>query len=95
LYSAAAKAGDTATPEEDVEVDWHYTCFVPSPHDHVLLELDGDRWGPLEHTYLESNGRDFSEKAREVIKKEYFGKAEGGEREGMFSVLALVREKSD
>jgi hypothetical protein len=57
--------------------------------------LDGDRWGPLEHTYLESNGRDFSEKAREVIKKEYFGKAEGGEREGMFSVLALVREKSD
>ncbi|KAI4849918.1 hypothetical protein E4T44_03051 [Aureobasidium sp. EXF-8845] len=92
LYSAAANAGDTATPEQDVEVDWHYTCFVPDPDMRALLELDGDRWGLLEHAILESDERDFSEKAREVIKKEYFGKAEGGGREGMFSVLALVRE---
>lgn len=95
MYSAAAKAGDTATPEQDVEVDWHYTCFIPSADHRVLFELDGDRWGPFKHTSLESDGRDFSEKAREVIKKEYFGMADGGRREGMFSVLALVREKSD
>ncbi|KAI4849910.1 hypothetical protein E4T44_03056 [Aureobasidium sp. EXF-8845] len=94
LYTTAAKQGDTATPEQDDEVDWHYTCFVPSLDDRVLLELDGDRWGPYEHTFQESDGRSFSEKARDVIKKEYFGKAEGGGREGMFSVLALVREES-
>jgi ubiquitin carboxyl-terminal hydrolase L3 len=94
LYSAAAKQGDTATPEEDVEVDWHYTCFVPDSNMRVLLELDGDRWGSLKHAILENDGENFSEKAREVIKQEYLEKGQEGGREGMFSVLALVKEPS-
>jgi ubiquitin carboxyl-terminal hydrolase L3 len=93
FYTAAAKQGDTATPEENVEVDWHYTCFVPNPDMHMLLELDGDRWGPLERGDLAQDVSDFGLKAREVIKKDYFEKVEEGGREGMFSVLALVREK--
>jgi hypothetical protein len=92
LYTAAANQGDTATPEEDAEVDWHYTCFVSGPDDRVLLELDGDRWGPFGRGILAEDGNNFDERAREVI-KEYFEKAKGSEREGMFSVLALVREK--
>jgi ubiquitin carboxyl-terminal hydrolase L3 len=90
LYTAAANAGDTATPEESVEVEWHYTCFVPDPDTQRLLELDGDRWGPLERAVLDDKTGGFGIKAREVIEKEYFEVARGTEKEGMFSVLALV-----
>jgi ubiquitin carboxyl-terminal hydrolase L3 len=89
LYTAAANQGDTVIPEEGVEVEWHYTCFVPDLSTQRLLELDGDRWGPLEHAVLDDEQGVFDVKAREVIKKEYLEKDNGG-RGGMFSVLALV-----
>jgi ubiquitin carboxyl-terminal hydrolase L3 len=91
FYTTAATSGDTRTPEQGEEVDWHYTCFVPGPDVRVLFELDGDRWGPLERGVLADDGSDFGEKARGTI-KEYFEGGEGRGKEGMFSVLALVRE---
>jgi ubiquitin carboxyl-terminal hydrolase L3 len=91
LYTAAAYAGDTVTPEEGVEVEWHYTCFVPDLDTQRLLELDGDRWGPVERAVLDAKAGEFGAKAREVIKSEYFEK-ENGARGSMFSVLALVHE---
>jgi hypothetical protein len=91
FYTAAAKSGDTATPAEGEEVDWHYTCFVP--FSQKLYELDGDKLGPLERAVLAGDGADFGKKARRVI-KEYFEGSEGSGKEGMFSVLALVREGS-
>jgi hypothetical protein len=45
----------------------------------------------LERGVLADDGSDFGEKAREVIRG-YFERSEGSGREGMFSVLALVRE---
>jgi ubiquitin carboxyl-terminal hydrolase L3 len=90
LYTVAANTGDTVTPEQGEEVEWHYTCFVPDLNTQRLLELDGDRWGPLEHAVLDDEQGTFGVKAREVIKKEYFGVARGTGKEGMFSVLALV-----
>jgi hypothetical protein len=56
-----------------------------------LYELDGDRWGPLERGVMDDDGSDFGEKARGMI-REYFEGSEGSGREGMFSVLALMRE---
>jgi hypothetical protein len=91
FYTTAATSGDTATPEEGEEVDWHYTCFVPSSQ--KLYELDGDRWGPLEHAILADDESDFGEKAQGMI-REYFEGSEGSGKEGMFSVLALVMEES-
>ncbi|KAI4765117.1 hypothetical protein E4T52_00040 [Aureobasidium sp. EXF-3400] len=93
LYTTAANAGNTVTPEEGVEVEWHYTCFVPDLSTQSLLELDGDRWGPLERGVL-NNGKEFGVKAREVIKKEYLEDkgSKGGGKDGMFSVLVLMHE---
>lgn len=61
---------------------------MPDLSTQSLLELDGDRWSPVERAVLDDS-KGFGVKAREVIKKEYFGKANGS-RGGMFSVLALV-----
>ena len=77
-------------------MNWHYTAFVPDTEGKVVLELDGDRWGPLTHAALDDRegeaGAGFGGKARKVIKKEYFEKDRGRDGRGMFSVLALVRE---
>lgn len=54
-----------------------------------VIELDGDRWGPLVHDDLDGRDEGFGAKARRVIKTEYFERDEMG---GMFSVLALVRQ---
>lgn len=92
LYAEAAKQGDTQPPENGVEVDWHYTCFVASAEKHELYELDGDRWGPLYHAELGPDLKDFDTKAIGLIRK-YFEQAEEG-KEVQFSVMALVNEPS-
>lgn len=89
FYTVAANSGDTATPEQGEEVDWHYTAFVPDSDGKKVIELDGDQWGPVVHGDLTNSGKNFGSKAREVIKKEYFEKDKGSS--GMFSILALVR----
>lgn len=89
FYNIAAKSGDTPTPEHGEEVNWHYTAFVPDLEGTGVLELDGDRWGPLVHGGLDGGNEGFGDKARRVIREEYF-ESEG--MEGMFSVLALVRD---
>ncbi|KAH0284661.1 cysteine proteinase [Aureobasidium namibiae CBS 147.97] len=98
LYTAAANQGDTPTPAKGEEVNWHYTAFVPDPEGEGVLELDGDRWGPLSHAELDDRdgkaGAGFGAKARRAIKKEYFEKDRGRDGHGMFSVLALTREGS-
>lgn len=91
LHAEAADQGDTQAPENGVEVDWHYTCFVASEK-HKLYELDGDRWGPLCHADLDPHLSDFDTKAIGLIKK-YFVRAEEG-KEVQFSVMALVNESS-
>ena len=92
LYTEAADQGDTEPPEDGVEVDWHYTCFVASVENHKLYELDGDRWGPLYHADLDPRLEDFDTKAIGLI-RQYFEHAEEG-KEVQFSVMALVNEAS-
>ena len=62
---------------------------MPELQRNELIELDGDRWGPVIHAKLDEEGKGFEERAREMMRKEYFGKATGSGREGMFCVLAL------
>lgn len=90
LYTTAANQGSTKPPDVGVEVDHHYTCFVPSVKDCKLYELDGDRKGPVARAELKEDPGDFDEKAlrlmREIVEKEE------GERKMYFSVMALVEE---
>ncbi|KAG9522310.1 hypothetical protein KCV07_g3099, partial [Aureobasidium melanogenum] len=90
FYAEAADQGDTQPPEDGIEVDWHYTCFVTSAEKQKLYELDGDRWGPLYHADLGPDLEDFETKAIGLIRK-YFERAEEG-KEVQFSVMALVKE---
>lgn len=49
-YNAVACKGSSAVPEDpSAEVDYHYICFVKSPRDGHLYELDGDKRGPVDH----------------------------------------------
>lgn len=46
-YNQASAKSQSATPARaEAEVDFHYICFVQ--FDQHLLELDGDRKGPLD-----------------------------------------------
>ncbi|KAJ7173079.1 hypothetical protein C8R43DRAFT_944115 [Mycena crocata] len=47
-YRAVAMQGGTPVPRAEDEVDFHYVCFVKSPLDGHLYEMDGDRNGPLD-----------------------------------------------
>jgi len=66
---------------------------VPDLQRNELIELDGDRWGPVIHAKLDKEGKGFGEMAREVMRKEYFEKVTESGKVGMFSVLALVNEE--
>ena len=48
VTSVVADQGQTATPDEDDEVNHHFIAFVISEDEH-LLELDGMKPGPVDH----------------------------------------------
>ncbi|KAJ7768684.1 ubiquitin C-terminal hydrolase L3 [Mycena maculata] len=55
-YRHAAMQGGTAVPNAKDEVDFHYVCFVKSPLNGHLYEMDGDRDGPMDrHDSLEGD----------------------------------------
>ncbi|KAJ7026589.1 hypothetical protein C8F04DRAFT_966313 [Mycena alexandri] len=47
-YREAATQGSTAVPNAEDEVDFHYVCFVKSPLNGHLYDLDGDKNGPVD-----------------------------------------------
>ncbi|KAJ7165106.1 hypothetical protein C8R46DRAFT_952616 [Mycena filopes] len=47
-YRKAATQGSTAVPNAEDEVDFHYVCFVQSPLNGRLYDLDGDKNGPAD-----------------------------------------------
>lgn len=90
-YAVAANAGYTQPPNDpEADVDYHYTCFVPSIVYHRLYELDGDRQGPLKHVVLAEDVTDFSSQAIDII-QDYFGR-EKGDKAVHFNVMALVKQ---
>ncbi|KAJ7662159.1 ubiquitin C-terminal hydrolase L3 [Mycena polygramma] len=47
-YRQAATQGSTAVPNAEEEVEFHYVCFVKSPLNGHLYDMDGDKNGPVD-----------------------------------------------
>ncbi|VBB77981.1 Putative ubiquitin carboxyl-terminal hydrolase [Podospora comata] len=85
-YKTVALQGDSAVPENpEDEVDFHYVCFVRSPKNGHLYELDGDRKGPINLGEFEEDDL-LSEQGLRVL-REFIEKTEC---EGGVSLLALA-----
>ncbi|KAJ7726926.1 hypothetical protein B0H16DRAFT_1331927 [Mycena metata] len=57
-YREAATRGSTAVPNAEDEVDFHYVCFVKSPLNGHLYDLDGDKNGPVDRDERLEGDRD-------------------------------------
>ncbi|KAJ7628754.1 ubiquitin C-terminal hydrolase L3 [Roridomyces roridus] len=55
VYNPASQRGSTPITEE---VRGHYVCFVPSPKNGHIYELDGGKNGPVDHDALLGGDRD-------------------------------------
>jgi len=84
-HKAAAMQGQSAAPEAQAEVDFHYICFVRSKKDHHLYEMNGCVKGPID-SGLAPAGEDILDDGIKLV-KEYVNH-EGGDVG--FSLLALV-----
>ncbi|KZM24554.1 Ubiquitinyl hydrolase 1 [Ascochyta rabiei] len=92
-YSKAAMAGDSNVPEDaEEEVDYHYVCFVKNRHSHIL-ELDGDRKGPIDKGPLLNHDDDLLSEASMAVVRGYIER-ERGHNLG-FNLMALVRTARD
>lgn len=90
MYSNAAMGGDSDVPEDaEEEVDYHYVCFVKNRYSHIL-ELDGDRKGPIDKGTLLNHDDDLLTEACIDVVRRYIER-ERGQNLG-FSLMALVRE---
>ncbi|KAI0080146.1 cysteine proteinase [Panus rudis PR-1116 ss-1] len=96
IHAAAASEGQTTAPAADAEVEFHFTCFIAAPDPEQLasnvndptrgskrlIELDGDRNGPIDRGACTS----LLHSAARVIKENY---VETGSRVH-FSMIALA-----
>lgn len=59
VYKMAAMQGDSVVPDNaEEEVDFHFVCFVKSPKNGHIYELDGDRKGPVDKGPLSGPNED-------------------------------------
>lgn len=86
-YRKAAIQGDSAVPEADSEVDFHYICFVKSKKTGNLFELDGDKKGPIDLGPVLSEGDDLLSDVSLKFVKDYIAREEGGNIN--FGLMAL------
>lgn len=89
VYASVAKKGDTDAPEAEEQVFFHYICFVKSQKTGNLLQLDGDRKGPMDLGPMEANEDVLSDKCLEVIR----GMVEAENSTNLnFSLMVLVHQ---
>lgn len=87
-YAAAAAEGDSAAPDAEVELDFHYLCFVQSHKTGRLYEMDGNKKGPLDKQITLSDDEDMlSEPALRVV-REFIQRERGTNLN--FSLMALA-----
>jgi ubiquitin carboxyl-terminal hydrolase L3 len=88
-HADAAAQGDSAAPDAEAEVDFHYVCYVQSHQTGRLYEMDGDKKGPLDkHVILREDEDMLSNNALSVVRE--FVQREGGTNMN-FSLLALAQ----
>jgi ubiquitin carboxyl-terminal hydrolase L3 len=85
-YAEAAMQGDTAPPQLNEEVDYHYIAFVPNKHNNKIYLMDGTRKGPVDTGVGLAPGEDFLPKALGIV-KDAISHIDGGVK---FSLMALV-----
>ncbi|KAF2247749.1 ubiquitin carboxyl-terminal hydrolase, family 1 [Trematosphaeria pertusa] len=89
-YASVASKGDTAPPENpEVDVDYHYICFVKSQQNGHLYQMDGMRKRPLDLGPLSTEEDVLSDACLRVIRDMIA--SEQGANLG-FNLMALVSE---
>ncbi|KAJ7121064.1 hypothetical protein C8R44DRAFT_671805 [Mycena epipterygia] len=58
VYNRAAQRGSSALLHAEDEVPGHYVCFIRSPKDGHIYELDGGKNGPVDHDAFLEGDRD-------------------------------------
>jgi len=82
IHAETAVTGQTAPPE-NLNVDLHFTCFVEAPDASVrtsttktyprrLIELDGNRDGPVDHGPI----KDFLKDVAKIIQRDFISGTE-------------------
>ncbi|KAK7041804.1 ubiquitinyl hydrolase 1 [Paramarasmius palmivorus] len=91
VHTHAGKAGVTSAPTDpDVEVDFHYTCFVPSHKNGRLYQLDGMNQGPTDTGIVLAEGEDLlSANALSVIQN-FIKEGEAKYESIGFNLMALT-----
>jgi ubiquitin carboxyl-terminal hydrolase L3 len=85
----AAMLGDSAVPDNaEEEVDFHFICFVKSPKNGHIYELDGDRKGPVDRGPLLGPDEDMLAEGGLNIVREFIQRE--NEVNFNFSLMALV-----
>ncbi|KAJ4345439.1 ubiquitinyl hydrolase 1 [Didymosphaeria variabile] len=94
IYSQAARMGESEISENpEDEVDFHFVCFVKDGSGREILELDGDRMGPVRRGQLAASDEDLLGETGRRIMKQYF-KSEGDGGNVAFNLMALIAVES-
>ena len=89
VYNNAARQGDSAIPDNaEEDVDFHFVCFVKSPKNNHIYELDGDRKGPVDRGILSRPDEDMLAEGCLNIVKEFIQRE--NDVNFNFSLMALV-----
>jgi ubiquitin carboxyl-terminal hydrolase L3 len=86
VYNRAAQRG-TSEPDED-EVPGHYVCFVRSPKDGHIYELDGGKNGPLDQDEFLGGDRDMLSGGLKLVRE--FVESKMDPAKPYFHLMALV-----
>lgn len=70
-HTSAASGGQTAAPAADDRVDLHFTCFVRDASSKELVELDGNRKGPVYRGVKVDRQEDLLNEACQWVQKNY------------------------
>jgi ubiquitin carboxyl-terminal hydrolase L3 len=71
-------------PNAQDEVDYHYVCFVKSPSNGHLYEMDGDKDGPVDRDDFLEGDRDLLSGGLKLVKSFI------GDGNTQFQLMALV-----
>jgi ubiquitin carboxyl-terminal hydrolase L3 len=88
VYNEASQKGSSALLHADDEVPGHYVCFVRSPKDGHIYELDGGKNGPLDHDKFLGGERDMLSGGLRLVRD--FIKSRLDPKNPHFHLMALV-----
>lgn len=95
IYSEAARMGETDVSDDpEDEIDFHFVCFVKGNEGTAVVELDGDRPGPVQRGQLASPNEDLlTESCRRLI-REYIDQRSGGNNIA-FNLMVLTIDSQE